>query len=118
MISNAVKFSNIGSRIEVSTRGIPNTSQPTSLLLSVRDQGPGLTALDLSRLFTPFGQLSARPTSGEDSTGLGLLIVKREAEALGGRVWCESIAGQGATFFVELPLATSSEQSIDVKRTS
>lgn len=118
LISNAVKFSNVGSRIDVSTRGIPNTSQPTSLLLSVRDQGPGLTALDLSRLFTPFGRLSAKPTSGEDSTGLGLLIVKREAEALGGRVWCESIAGQGATFFVELPLANSSEQSIDVKRTS
>jgi signal transduction histidine kinase len=105
LISNAVKFSPVGSSIEVITRGIPTMKEPTSVILSVRDEGPGLTAADLTRLFTAYGRLSAEPTSGEDSTGLGLLIVKRETEALRGRVWCESIAGQGATFFVELPIA-------------
>ncbi|MCX6140416.1 MAG: ATP-binding protein [Candidatus Kapabacteria bacterium] len=118
LISNAVKFSNVGSRIDIQLRSIPNNDGSNRLLLSLRDQGPGLTAQDLSRLFIAFGRLSAQPTQGEDSTGLGLLIVKREVEALGGRVWCESVAGQGATFFVELPIDSGSDQVAEVKRTS
>lgn len=118
LVSNAVKFSPVGSSVDIQLRTIFIADGSDSLLLSVRDHGPGLTAQDLARLFTAFGRLSAQPTQGEDSTGLGLLIVKREVEALGGRVWCESIAGQGATFFVELPLAMSTEQVADVKQTS
>jgi two-component system, sensor histidine kinase and response regulator len=51
-----------------------------------------------------FMKLSARPTANEDSTGLGLSIVKKMVEAMQGRVWCESILGEGATFVVELPM--------------
>jgi signal transduction histidine kinase len=47
--------------------------------------------------------LSAQPTGGEHSTGLGLSIVRRMVEAMQGRVWCESELGRGATFIVELP---------------
>jgi signal transduction histidine kinase len=47
--------------------------------------------------------LSAKPTGGEHSTGLGLSIVKKMVEALNGRIWCESEPGHGATFIVEFP---------------
>jgi len=105
LISNAVKFSPVGSTIDVAMRTIPVNQEATRLLLSVRDQGPGLTANDLKQMFQPWTRLSAQPTSGEDSTGLGLVIVKREVDSLLGRVWCESIAGLGATFFVEIPIS-------------
>jgi signal transduction histidine kinase len=72
---------------------------------SVVDQGPGLTPEDRQRLFVRFARLSARPTAGEPSAGLGLSIVKHLVEAMGGRIQVESEPGRGATFTVELPLA-------------
>jgi signal transduction histidine kinase len=68
----------------------------------VQDQGPGLSENDKKKLFGKFTRLSARPTGGEHSTGLGLSIVKKMVEAMNGKVWCESELGQGATFIVEL----------------
>jgi len=55
-------------------------------------------------LFGKYHKLSARPTAGEDSTGLGLSIVKKYVQALNGKVWCESQEGKGSDFIVELPL--------------
>lgn len=72
--------------------------------VEVRDEGPGLSDDDKARLFGKFVRLSARPTGGEHSTGLGLSIVKKMVEAMQGRVWCESELGKGSTFIVELPL--------------
>ena len=71
--------------------------------IEVQDEGPGLTADDMSKLFGKFQRLSAKPTSGEQSTGLGLSIVKRMVHAMHGEVWCESSYGKGAAFIVELP---------------
>jgi signal transduction histidine kinase len=71
--------------------------------VEVADEGPGLSADDMQKLFGKFARLSAQPTGGEHSTGLGLSIVKKLVEAMGGRVWCESELGKGATFVVELP---------------
>lgn len=63
----------------------------------------------MKKLFGKFARLSARPTGGEHSTGLGLSIVKKMVEAMNGKVWCESEVGdglpRGATFIVELPRA-------------
>ena len=73
------------------------------LRVEVQDQGPGLSADDQKKLFGKFARLSAKPTGGEHSTGLGLSIVKKMVEAMNGKVWCESKLGQGATFIVELP---------------
>jgi signal transduction histidine kinase len=70
--------------------------------LEVQDQGPGLSAADHARLFQKFAILSARPTAGESSTGLGLSIVKRLVEAMGGSVSCHSEPGAGATFAFEM----------------
>ncbi|MCU0424111.1 MAG: ATP-binding protein [Candidatus Kapabacteria bacterium] len=69
--------------------------------VEVQDEGPGISPEDMKKLFGKFARLSARPTGGEHSTGLGLSIVKKMVEAMNGRVWCESELGKGATFIAE-----------------
>jgi signal transduction histidine kinase len=76
----------------------------TWLHLEVHDEGPGLSVADHARLFGKFQRLSARPTGGEPSSGLGLSFVKKYVELMHGKVWCESEKGKGATFLVQLPL--------------
>jgi len=61
-----------------------------------------LSAEDPKKPFGKFARLSAKPTGGEHSTGLGLSIVKKMVEAMHGKVWCESELGRGATFIVDL----------------
>jgi signal transduction histidine kinase len=100
LISNALKFSPPGRSVHVQLQRVANKVQ-----MMVRDEGPGLTEDDKKHLFGKFQRLSARPTAGEESTGLGLSIVKKLAEAMNGAVWCESEYGQGACFIVELPAA-------------
>ena len=74
------------------------------IAIRVKDEGPGLSQEDMSRLFGRFQRLSARPTGGESSTGLGLSIVKRIVELHGGTVDAQSAGpGQGATFIIRLP---------------
>jgi len=73
-------------------------------IISVQDQGQGIPAQELDKLFTDFGRTSVRPTGGEKSVGLGLAIVKRMVEAHGGRIWVESQVGIGSTFTFTLPL--------------
>ena len=103
LVSNAVKFSPAETCVTVATS--TNLSVfPARARLEVRDQGPGLTNDDMAQLFGKFARLSAQPTGGEPSTGLGLSIVKQLVEAMHGAVWCESTHGRGATFIVELPV--------------
>jgi signal transduction histidine kinase len=105
IVSNAVKYSPHGKNVYVHVE--PSTAKPDCMRVSVRDEGEGISAKDMGRLFGKFARLSAQPTGGEHSTGLGLSIVKKMVEAMNGRVWCESEAGgglpTGATFIVELP---------------
>lgn len=75
----------------------------TALRIEVQDEGPGISEDDMKKLFGKFARLSAQPTGGEHSTGLGLSIVKKMVEAMNGRVWCESEFGKGATFIAEFP---------------
>jgi signal transduction histidine kinase len=63
---------------------------------------------DKTKLFGKFARLSARPTAGEHSTGLGLSIVKRLAEAMNGNIHCKSTLGEGATFILVLPQSSQS----------
>jgi signal transduction histidine kinase len=101
LLSNAIKYSPIGGTIDLSLnvdRGGAN--------IRVRDGGAGLSQDDLARLFGRFQRLSAKPTGGESSTGLGLSIVKRIVELHGGRVGAESSGpGGGSTFTIRLPHA-------------
>ncbi|MDX1530500.1 MAG: two-component regulator propeller domain-containing protein [Rhodothermales bacterium] len=100
LISNAVKFTPPGKRVWVEV-------QPADdhVRFSVRDEGPGLTPNDLNKLFGKFQRLTAQPTGGESSSGLGLSIVKRIVEMFDGRVWAENVPGGGSVFSVELPVA-------------
>ncbi|MCS6807232.1 MAG: ATP-binding protein [Bacteroidota bacterium] len=101
LLSNAIKYSPLGKSITVGIESLDHN--PTSIRLFVQDEGPGISSEDMKKLFTKFTRLSAQPTAGEHSTGLGLSIVKRLVEAMHGRVWCESELGKGAKFLVELP---------------
>jgi|GEM_PF-1845916 len=98
LISNAVKFSPPGRPVMIRV-----TETAEAARIEITDQGAGITEADRQRLFGKFSRLSARPTAGESSTGLGLSIVKRLVEALGGAVGCDSESGHGATFWVNLP---------------
>jgi signal transduction histidine kinase len=105
LVSNAVKYSPQGKQIWVRIKPSQILSGKQVVWLEVQDEGPGLSDKDKELLFGKFTRLSARPTGGESSTGLGLSIVKKMVEAMSGRVWCESELGRGATFIVELPAA-------------
>ena len=98
LISNAIKYSPIGGKIAVVV-----THEGNNSIIRVADQGAGLSPEDLGRLFGRFQRLSAKPTAGESSTGLGLSIVKRIIDMHGGQVTAESPGpGQGSTFTVIL----------------
>ena len=100
LLSNAIKYSPAGKEIFVRVHRAGD-----GVRCEVQDQGPGLSAEDQKKLFGKFARLSAKPTGGEHSTGLGLSIVKKMVEAMNGKVWCASEAGHGATFLVEFPPA-------------
>lgn len=100
LVSNAIKYSPAARNIFVRVRRLPE-----GVRCEVQDEGQGLSAEDQAKLFGKFARLSAKPTGGEHSTGLGLSIVKKMVEAMNGKVWCESVLGSGATFIVQLPSA-------------
>jgi len=102
LLSNAIKFSPPGKRISVSVRTRENQEECV-----VRDEGPGFTAEDKARMFRRYVRLSARPTGGEPSTGLGLSIVRKLVHAMNGELSCESSPGQGAAFAIRLPHPSS-----------
>lgn len=100
LINNAIKYAPVNTNISVRVNQVAN-----KVLVEVQDEGQGLTEDDMMRLYQRFTRLSAQPTGGENSTGLGLSIVKLLTEAHGGRVWAESDGkGKGAMFVVELPV--------------
>jgi signal transduction histidine kinase len=96
LVSNAIKFSHPHTKVHVRLKEVNQT-----LRFEIDDEGPGIRADELPRLFQKFQTLHARPTAGESSTGLGLSIVKKYVEAMEGKVWCESEFGKGSTFIVE-----------------
>ncbi|MEO0472950.1 MAG: HAMP domain-containing sensor histidine kinase, partial [Bacteroidota bacterium] len=98
ILSNALKFSPFDKNIYLVLK-----RKGDQIYAGIQDEGPGITPEDMKKLFGKFQKLSARPTNGESSSGLGLSIVKRFAEEMGGTVWAESDPGQGATFWVRFP---------------
>ena len=99
LFSNAVKYSPLGSPIDISVERVNNMAR-----VSVKDYGAGLSEADQKKLFGKFQKLSPRPTGNESSNGLGLSIAKLIVELHGGKIWAESQLGVGSTFFIELPL--------------
>ncbi len=103
LVNNAIKYSPLGRNVwvEVAPRLAGGEERAR---IEVRDEGPGLTAEDQAQAFGLFQRLSAQPTGGEYSTGLGLSIVKQMVELHGGGVAIDSHPGRGASFIVEIPL--------------
>lgn len=107
LVSNAIKFSPPERPISVDVRPGERTVR-----IVVADEGPGLTEEDQSRLFGRFQRLSAQPTGGEKSTGLGLANSRRLVELNGGRIGAESDGpGLGSRFWIELPLADEGQRA-------
>lgn len=102
LLSNAIKFSPSGKSIYISVSPINGDC----VECCIRDEGPGFTDEDKAHMFRRYARLSARPTGGEPSTGLGLSIVKKLIEAMHGHLLLESTLGQGAAFIVRLPKST------------
>lgn len=99
LISNAIKFSIPGRKVHLSIIEGANLVE-----FRIRDEGPGISAEELPKLFGRFQKLRARPTGGEPSTGLGLAIVKEYMDRMGAEIRCESEVGVGTTFILRFPL--------------
>ncbi len=97
LLGNAMKYSHAGTTIKMSL-GI-DSDQVT---IAIRDQGQGIPAEELERIFTPFKSGSVGATAGEHSTGLGLAIVKSIIAGHGGKIWVTSTVGEGSTFYFAL----------------
>jgi signal transduction histidine kinase len=100
LVSNALKFSPKGKEIDLSVEVINEQVQ-----IRVRDYGQGVPLEEENLLFKKFSKLSARPTAGESSNGLGLSLVKRYMELMNGKVWFERPTDGGSIFAIELHLA-------------
>jgi signal transduction histidine kinase len=93
LISNAIKFSDFGKKIEL------NLSQvKEAVCISIKDEGPGFKSSELDKVFLKYQKFSAKPTGGESSTGIGLSIVKMLADKMGYTIECFSEEGKGAEF--------------------
>ena len=121
LISNAIKFSQPGDTVWISatvtehkgvgfgenehssTQGTPLTS---FLLISIRDEGRGIPKDKLQIIFERFQQVDASDSRNKGGTGLGLAICRNIVQQHNGKIWVESILGEGSTFYVLLPLAT------------
>lgn len=99
LLSNALKFSPSGKSIYISI-----LQKDAMVEVRIQDEGPGITAEDQKRLFQKFQTLSAKPTGGESSTGLGLSIVKAILDKMGAEIKYINESGKGATFAIYLPV--------------
>jgi signal transduction histidine kinase len=108
LLSNALKYSPPGSSIRLNAVLLPEEG---IIRYAVEDQGPGISEEDQQRLFRKFARLSAKPTGGESSTGLGLFIVAKLVALMGGRIGCDSTPGKGTTFRIDLPVSKPEPQS-------
>ncbi|HEY9839354.1 MAG: response regulator [Candidatus Sericytochromatia bacterium] len=98
LVSNAIKYSYPGSRVWLRSR-----TENQQVVLEIEDEGQGLSPEDQLRLFTPFERLRSKPTAGERSTGLGLVIARKIVDAHGGTMECVSELGKGTTFRIRMP---------------
>ncbi len=102
LIDNAVKFSPEGAEIEV--RGRSFAEDPGFLHMSVSDQGCGIAAEHLERIFNRLAQVATRSESSRSGLGLGLFITKELVNQHNGKIWVESEVGKGSVFHFTLPV--------------
>lgn len=118
LLHNASKFTPDGGRVTIEANvitigngspappGMPPSHLPGQwLLVSVTDNGIGIPANDLSRIFERFYKVDRARTRNAGGTGLGLAIAKHLVEGHGGRIWALSVEGEGSTFYLTLPVS-------------
>jgi signal transduction histidine kinase len=98
LVGNAIKFTDIG-EVAIKASNVNGAFE-----VAVRDTGPGISAADQAKLFQEFQQADNSITKKKGGTGLGLAISKRIIEMHGGKIWVDSIVGQGSTFSFTLPV--------------
>lgn len=109
LLTNAIKYN----REEGSVTVAYGWRHPNSIRISVTDTGEGLAAEQVAHLFEPFNRLG-KETSGEEGTGIGLVVCKRLIELMGGTIGVESGIGSGSTFWIEMELVEGASQPIRV----
>jgi signal transduction histidine kinase len=105
LLGNAIKFTDQG-HVKITASASDNV-----FLISVVDTGPGLPEADQKKIFEEFHQADGSSTRQKGGTGLGLSISKKIVEMHGGRIWVESVVGEGSTFSFTLPIRV--EKQID-----
>ncbi|NBX59199.1 MAG: hybrid sensor histidine kinase/response regulator [Opitutaceae bacterium] len=103
LVSNALKFTEHG-QIIVGAEVVEETPTDSKFHFWIRDSGIGIAADQVERLFQAFTQSDASTTRKYGGTGLGLAISKQLVELMEGKLWCESVVGQGSTFHFQVPL--------------
>ncbi|XZN92381.1 MAG: sensor histidine kinase [Microcoleus sp.] len=133
LLSNAIKFSSEGATIWLSAQlqpnhdgakkaGIKSVSSPDcaiadgnlpmssqEILIAVKDRGRGIPADKLEMIFERFQQVDASDSRQKGGTGLGLAICRSIVQQHGGRIWVDSVLGEGSTFFLSFPVLTDAE---------
>ena len=108
LLGNAIKFTEQG-LITIAAEPVSRSGNQMTICLAVSDTGIGMTPETMEGIFAPFTQADSSTTRKYGGSGLGLAICRRLAELMGGRIWVESQAGVGSTFFVELPFLVSEQ---------
>jgi len=99
LLSNAIKFTGENGKIEIGYK-----QEDENAIIFVKDSGVGIDKKYEGKIFGKFVQLNNVYSKKESSTGLGLTITKELVELHNGKIWFESVVGEGTTFFVKLPL--------------
>jgi signal transduction histidine kinase/ActR/RegA family two-component response regulator len=107
LLSNAIKYNHINGTVVVQCA----TVSPGRVRVSVRDTGAGLSPAQLEQLYQPFNRLGKEKT-GEEGTGVGLVVTKQLVELMGGTVGVESTVGTGTMFWIELPSCSAPEPDV------
>jgi signal transduction histidine kinase len=108
LVRNAITFTNDGGHVMVAVELVTGHVQ-----VSVKDDGIGIPADDISHVFERFFQVESHLTRRHTGMGLGLSVAKTMIELHGGRIWVESVEGQGSTFSFLLPLRPPQKKSTD-----
>jgi len=112
LLSNAIKYSSLNTNIQVTLDG-----NKDEVFFSIQDNGPGFSDDDKQKMYGKLQRLSALPTGGEESSGLGLYIVKKFIDMHEGKITLESELGKGSKFTVLLKRFLSNNvhiESVDV----
>ena len=103
LLANAAKYGTAANKEAINRIEVTVGATPAAATIAVRDHGPGIPPHEQARIFREFYRAPEAYRSGVEGTGLGLALVKRHIEALGGSVEVQSEVGEGATFTIHLP---------------